>query len=67
MTATEDIDFPDKTFDVITACQCYWYFDHEKIIPKFCQILKPNGRILILYMAWLPYEDAIAGASEELV
>lgn len=28
--ATENIDFPDHSFDVITACQCFWYFDHEK-------------------------------------
>lgn len=26
--AAEEIDFPDHTFDVITACQCFWYFDH---------------------------------------
>ena len=30
-------------------------------------ILKPNGRLLILYMAWLPFEDKIAGASEALI
>ena len=22
----EEISFPDNTFDVITACQCIWYF-----------------------------------------
>lgn len=65
--ATEDIAFQNETFDVITACQCYWYFDHEKTMPKFHQILKSNGHILFLYMAWLPYDDKIAGASEELV
>lgn len=27
----EHIDFPDAMFDVITACQCFWYFDHEAI------------------------------------
>ena len=65
--SAEDIEFPDNTFDVITACQCFWYFDHERIIPKFYQMLKPNGHILVLYMAWLPYEDEIANASERLV
>ena len=65
--STEDIDLPDETFDVITACQCFWYFDHEKVMPKLAKLLKQNGRLLILYMAWLPFEDKIAGASEELV
>lgn len=66
-TSTEDIDFPENSYDVITACQCFWYFDHKKVNSKFAKILKPNGRILILYMAWLPFEDKIAGASESLV
>lgn len=65
--ATEDIDFPDHSFDVITACQCFWYFNHKRVMPKLSRMLKPDGRLLILYMAWLPFEDKIAGASEELV
>ena len=64
---TEEIDFPAGSFDVITACQCFWYFDHEKVMPKLAELLKPDGKLLILYMAWLPFEDPIAGASEELV
>lgn len=66
-TSAEEISFPDESFDVITACQCFWYFNHEQVMPLFFNILKPNGRILILYMAWLPHEDKIAQASEELV
>lgn len=65
--AAENIDFPDDYFDVVTACQCFWYFDHKKLMPKLSKMLKQNGRLLILYMAWLPFEDKIAGASEELV
>lgn len=65
--AAEEIDFSDQTFDVITACQCFWYFDHEKITPNLARMLKKNGSLLLLYMAWLPFEDKIAGASEELV
>ena len=36
-------------------------------MPKFYRMLKQGGSILILYMAWLPFEDKIAGASEKLV
>ncbi len=63
----EKLDFPDSSFDVITACQCIWYFDHERIMPELYRMLKPDGRFLVLYMAWLPFEDKIAGASENLV
>lgn len=54
-------------FMIFGKCQCFWYFDHEKVMPKLCQMLKPGGKLLVLYMAWLPYEDYIAGKSEELV
>ena len=67
VSATEDIDFPDESFDVITACQCFWYFDHPKVMPKLSRLLKPNGHLVILYMAWLPFDDKIAGESEKLV
>ena len=63
----EEVSFPDNTFDVITACQCIWYFDHNLTAPNFARMLKPGGTFLILYMGWLPYEDSIAGKSEEII
>ena len=30
----EQIDFPPESFDVITACQCFWYFDHARLMPR---------------------------------
>lgn len=67
VSSAEDIDFPDASFDVVTACQCFWYFDHEAVRDKLYRLLKPGGRFLVLVMEWLPFEDAIAGASERLV
>ncbi len=67
VVSAEKIDFPDESFDVITACQCFWYFDHEKVAPEFARILKKDGKLVVLFMAWLPYEDELAGKSENLV
>lgn len=63
----EHLPFPDESFDVITACQCFWYFDHERVLPKLARLLRPDGKLVILYMAWLPSEDRIAGESEKLI
>lgn len=63
----EEIDYPEDSFDVVTACQCIWYPDHKILAPKLSKILKKGGKFLILYMAWLPFEDDIAGRSEEII
>ncbi len=65
--SAENINAPDNTFDVITACQCFWYFDHKRAMPELKRMLKSDGGLLLLYMAWLPFEDKIAGESEKLV
>lgn len=64
---TEKIDYAEHSFDAVTACQCFFYFDHAILAKKLAGLLKENGRLAVLYMAWLPKEDPIAGKSEELV
>lgn len=66
-TRAEDAEFPANTFDVVTACQCFMYFQHEELAPRIHGILKPGGRLAVMYMAWLPFEDEIANKSEELI
>lgn len=67
VSAAEDLKFEKESFDVITACQCFWYFDSKVTAPKFSDLLKKDGKLLVLYMAWLPFEDKIAGESEKLI
>lgn len=64
---TEKLDFPKSTFDAVTACQCFFYFDHEITAPLLADLIKDGGKLALLYMGWLPYEDKVAGASEELI
>lgn len=61
----EDADFPTNSFDVITACQCFWYFEHEALVSKLCDILKDGGYFVPMEMEWLPFEDEIARKSEK--
>jgi ubiquinone/menaquinone biosynthesis C-methylase UbiE len=59
--------FPDKSFDIISASQCFVYFDKAKWIPEAKRLLRPNGKVVILFFQWLPLEDPISGATEKLV
>lgn len=67
VSSAENLDFPDKSFDVVTACQCFMYFDKSIVLPKIHRLLKDGGDFCILFMAWLPDESEIANKSENLV
>lgn len=67
VSSAEEIPFPDHSFDVVTACQCFMYFDPEIVAPKIHRLLKDKGHLCILFMIWLPFESEIALKSEELV
>lgn len=67
VAAAEDVSFPDESFNVITACQCFLYFDQAVVLPNIHRMLAAGGRFCMLFMAWLPEENRIAKASEELV
>ena len=65
--SAEDVLFPDASFDVITACQCFMYFDKSIALPNIHRLLKDNGRFVVLFMSYLPGENEIARKSEELI
>ena len=67
VSSAEDIRFPAGSFDVVTACQCYIYFNDKTVLPKIHEMLKYNGRYCVMWMSWLPYEDKIMQASENLI
>ncbi len=67
VAAAEETGFQDDSFDVITASQCFLYFDQSRAISEVKRLLRPGGQLVTCHFCWLPREDAIAKASEELV
>lgn len=65
--SAEDTGFENNSFDVVTAVQCFHYFDAEKAATEIHRILKPNGFFCKIFMDWLPYEDKVIGEMENLV
>lgn len=64
--AAEDISYPEHSFDAVTACQCFWYFDPNVVVPVIKSLLKPGGIFLKLYMSYLK-EESIAQDSNSIV
>lgn len=63
----ENVPYPDQTFDVITANQCWLYFDASKAISEVKRLLAANGLLVTSHFSWLPRLDPIAQATERLV
>lgn len=67
VSPAEQNPFEDDSFDIISASQCFVYFDKSKWISEARRLLRPNGKIVIAFFHWLPLEDPISGATERLV
>ena len=65
--ASEDIEYPANTFDIVSAAQSWLYFDRSLIIPKVLSVLKDSGRLVLTYLSWLPKLDETAQMTEDLV
>lgn len=57
----------EEKFDVITACQCFWYFDPNVIVPKIKALLKQDGFFLKLYMTYDAKTNEIGNHSWAMV
>lgn len=63
----EDTKMPSDYFDVITACQCFLYFDRKLVFPETKRMLRKDGMFSTMWMAWVPGEDAVSSLSEEII
>lgn len=57
VSSAEDLTYEENTFDAVTACQCFWYFDPNVIVPKIQSMLKPGGIFLKVYMSYMKEEE----------
>jgi ubiquinone/menaquinone biosynthesis C-methylase UbiE len=63
----ESTGLNSKEYDVITAAQCFVYFDKMKTIPEIKRLLKDDGKLVIIYMSWLPYESKVTEETINLI
>ncbi len=63
----EDTGLPAGSFDLVTASQCWLYFDTPRVLEEVRRVTAPGGRLMTCHLCWLPRLDSIARSSEALV
>jgi SAM-dependent methyltransferase len=68
VTATaEATGLPDRSFDVVTAGQCWHWFDRERAARESQRLLVREGRLVIAHFDWIPLPGNVVEATEQLI
>ena len=63
----ESTGLDDSTADVVTAGQCWHWFDQSRVIAEVIRLLKPGGALVIANFDWLPLVGNVVEATEALI
>ncbi len=63
----EESGLPDRRFDVVTAGQCWHWFDRPRVAGEARRLLVPAGWLVIAHFDWLPLPDNVVEATEALI
>ena len=63
----EDTGLETSSFEVVTAGQCWHWFDRPRAIHEVRRILVPSGQLVIAHFDWLPLAGNIVAATEALI
>jgi SAM-dependent methyltransferase len=57
----------ERSFDVVSAGQCWHWFDAHKVIREIKRVLRPRGWLAIVHFDWIPLKGNAIAATEELI
>jgi SAM-dependent methyltransferase len=63
----EAVDAPDGAFNLVTAGQCWHWFDRPRATAEAARVLAAGGRIIIAHFDWLPLAGNVVEATEHLI
>jgi len=63
----EETGLSEDTYDVVSAGQCWHWFDRPKAAAEVKRILKPQGHALIAHFDWLPLDGNVVDITEKLI
>jgi len=63
----EDTGFPEASFDLVLAGQCWFWFDRPRAALEARRIMKPGGHLVIAFFDWIPLPANVAEQTEKLI
>jgi SAM-dependent methyltransferase len=63
----EETRLDSGTADVVTAGQCWNWFDRPRAASEVTRLLKPGGKLVIAHFDWLPLPGNMVEATEDLI
>ncbi len=67
LAAAEDTALPAHVWDVVSAGQCWHWFDRPRVAAEARRLLVEDGALAICYRDYVTTPGSVAAASEELV
>jgi ubiquinone/menaquinone biosynthesis C-methylase UbiE len=56
-----------ESFDLVTASQCWFWFDHDSALAEIARVLRPGGILAVAHYCYLATRNRIAERTEALV
>jgi len=63
----ESVPLGDHQFDIVSAGQCWHWFDRPRAANEARRLLKPAGSIVIAHFDWLPLSGNVVEVTEALI
>ncbi|HXG22851.1 MAG TPA: methyltransferase domain-containing protein [Methylomirabilota bacterium] len=63
----EHTSLPDSSFDVVSAGQCWHWFDRPQAAQEVRRLLVPHGWLVIAHFDWIPLPGNVVEATEKLI
>ena len=67
VASAESTGLPDASCDLVTAGQCWHWFDRPRAAAEVARMLCPGGRVVIAHFDWLPLAGNLVEVTETLI